>query len=303
MSAARYWGIEAGGTKFICAVADDSGAVIDETRIATTTPAETLGAALTFFAAHHGPQHSCAGLGIAAFGPLDLRRDSPGYGHILATPKPQWSHTDLVTPFAQRFGCTVTLDTDVNAAALAEAHFGAGKGCDDLVYVTVGTGIGGGAVVAGKTLHGASHPEMGHIRVRRHALDTGFAGICPFHGDCLEGLASGPALVARYGIPLEQLPATHEAFTIESYYLAQLAVNAILMLAPQRVVFGGGVMENAALLGGIRRASDDLLKGYAGAASAELETIIVAPALGQRAGITGALVLAGSHKANKVCVY
>lgn len=293
MSAGPYWGIEAGGTKFICAVADRSGALLAETRIPTTTPAQTLDAVLSFFDAQQNAHGTCQGLGVAAFGPLDLRRESPTYGHILATPKPHWSNTDLVTPFERRFGCAVSLDTDVNAAALAEARHGAGQGCEDLVYVTVGTGIGGGAIVAGRTVHGASHPEMGHIRVRRHALDSGFAGTCPFHGDCLEGLASGPALLARYGLPLDKLPPTHEAFTIASYYLAQLAVNALLVLAPQRIVFGGGVMENAAVLAGIREAADALMKDYAGLDRVELARRIVAPALGQRAGIAGALVLAG----------
>jgi fructokinase len=292
MSGGPYWGIEAGGTKFVCAVANGAGAILEETRIATTSPAATLDAVIAFFAAQQAKHGECSGLGIAAFGPLDLHRTSATYGHILGTPKAQWPYTDLVGPFVERFGCAVALDTDVNAAALAEARFGAAQGCGDVVYVTVGTGIGGGVLSGGKTLHGAAHPEMGHIRVQRHALDTDFVGVCPFHGDCLEGLASGPALHARYGTALDKLPPTHDAFTIESHYLGQLAVNAMLMLAPQRTVFGGGVMENAALLAGIRSTTHALLNGYAGADREAIDRTIVAAQLGPRAGITGALLLA-----------
>ena len=194
-----YGAIEAGGTKFVCAAARDVDDTVTETRIPTTTPARTLRDVTEFFAAAAAELGRFDAFGIASFGPVDLNRASPTFGQILATPKPGWSHTDLVTPLAQQFECPVRIDTDVNAAALAEASRGSGDLFGTLVYVTVGTGIGGGAIVNGETLKGLLHPEMGHTRVVRDARDVDFPGICPFHGDCLEGLASGSAIVARYG--------------------------------------------------------------------------------------------------------
>jgi fructokinase len=289
-----YGAVEAGGTKFVCEVTDAGGARRAHARIPTTTPAATLGSVLEFFAAHATATERYAGFGIAAFGPLDTRRGSPTYGHILATPKPGWSHTDLVGPFSRRFGCAVAIDTDVNAAALAEARDGAGRGCALVVYVTVGTGIGGGICVSGGALPMALHPEMGHISVPRHPRDQVFAGVCPFHGACLEGLASGPAIVARFGTTLDQLPVEQGAGEIIGFYLGQLAVTVMLLLSPQRIVFGGGVMSHPALLPEIRRTAAGLLKGYAGmgASSAALEDLLVAPGLGTRSGIAGALALA-----------
>jgi len=288
-------GIEAGGTKFVCAAARDDHEIVADTRIETTTPAATLGAALRFFAsvaADHGP---FGAIGIASFGPLDLRLSSPTYGQILRTPKPAWAAADLVTPFARRFDCPIAIDTDVNAAALAETLQGAARGCRVAVYVTVGTGIGGGIVVDGRTLKGASHPEMGHIRVVRHEHDGAFGGICPFHGDCLEGLASGAAIVARYGAPLDRLPIEHEAVRIVGYYLGQLAATVLLMLSPERVIFGGGVMNSGPLmLAEIRAVAAALLNGYTtlGRDATALAPLIVAPGLRERSGILGALTLA-----------
>jgi fructokinase len=294
-------GIEAGGTKFNCVAARPDGRIVAETRIATTSPRETLGAAESFFAdavAEHG---ALTALGIATFGPVDLRPASPTYGHLLATPKAGWGGADLVAPFARRFGCRVSIDTDVNAAALAEALHGAGRGCGTVVYVTVGTGIGGGIVVDGRTVKGALHPEMGHVRVLRHERDTAFAGVCPFHGDCVEGLASGPAIAARYGVPLERLPADHEAVLVTAHYLGQLAATILLMLSPERVVFGGGVLGSAPLLDALRRSAARFVNGYAGigADAGALERLVVAPALGDRSGIVGALALAAGAEESR----
>jgi fructokinase len=293
--------IEAGGTKFVCAVAQAAGEILAETRIATTQPGTTLGAALDFFAAQAARFGDYAAFGIAAFGPLDLRQGSPAYGRLLETPKPGWSHTDLLAPFTRRFGCPAAIDTDVNAAALGEALHGAGRGCGTVAYVTVGTGIGGGVVIDGRTLKGALHPEMGHIRVPRHPHDLDFAGTCPFHGDCLEGLASGTAIRSRYGAPLDGLPPQHEAFQVAGHYLGQLAVNVLLLLSPERLIFGGGVMRNPALLTEIHNVSAGLLRGYAGMGrSADaLQGLIVTPGLGERSGITGALALALSLRGGK----
>lgn len=288
-----YGAIEAGGTKFVCAVAREPLQLLAETRIATTTPVATLDAALAFFTQQEQVHGRLAGIGIASFGPVDVRKDSPRFGHILDTPKAGWSQTDLVKPFAQRFKCPVSIDTDVNAAALAEARLGAGRDCDTLVYVTVGTGIGGGIFTNGHTHKGSLHPELGHIRVRRHADDMDFKGSCPFHGDCLEGLASGPAILARYGAALDTLPAAHPAFRVIADYLGQLTATLILLLAPQRILFGGGVMQQQALFPLLRDTAAALLNGYAGMGERHwLESAVVAPALGQSAGITGALLLA-----------
>jgi fructokinase len=294
--------IEAGGTKFICAAAYGVSSVVAETRIDTADPAVTLGAVVQFFAgveARLGPFRS---FGLASFGPVDLRRGSPTFGRILATPKRDWSNADLVTPIATRFRCPVVIDTDVNAAALAEALHGAGRNCGTVVYVTVGTGIGAGAVVDGRTLKGLLHPEMGHVRVLRDERDRGFAGICPFHGDCLEGLASGPAILARYGASLDQLPREHEGAQLIGAYLGQLAANVMLTLSAERIVFGGGVMRNDELLRFIREAAARVLNGYpsVGADTASIERIVVAPELGERSGLAGAILLA--ETASSDCV-
>lgn len=287
-------GIEAGGTKFNCVAARPSGLVLAEARIATAAPKDTLDAALSFFARATAEHGALTALGIATFGPVDLHPMSPTYGQLLATPKAGWAGTDLVTPFAQQFGCRVAIDTDVNAAALAEARHGAGRGCGTVVYVTVGTGIGGGIVVNGRTLKGALHPEMGHVRVLRHAHDTEFAGVCPFHGDCVEGLASGPAIAARYGTSLDRLSADHEAVGVTGHYLGQLAATIVLMLSPERVIFGGGVLGSAAVLDSLRRAAARFVNGYAGigTGASALDGVIVPPALGERSGLVGALALA-----------
>lgn len=288
-----YGAIEAGGTKFVCAVARSPQQHLAELRIPTTSPAATLDAVQDFFAVQQQQHGPLAAIGIASFGPVDVRPASPCFGRILATPKLQWSHTDLVGPLQQRFACPVAIDTDVNGAALAEAQLGAGRGCDTLVYVTVGTGIGGGICTQGRTHKGRLHPELGHLRVLRHPDDRDFAGSCPFHGDCLEGLASGPAIVARYGAALDALPPGHPAFTHVSYYLGQLVSTLILTLAPDRILLGGGVMQQAALFQLLRGVAQDLLNDYAGLGDAAwLEQNVCAPALGQDAGITGALLLA-----------
>jgi len=289
-----YGAIEAGGTKFRCAVAYGIDALCAETRIPTAAPAETLAQVLAFFAEAEKAHGRVASLGIASFGPLDLDRASPGWGHLLRTPKAGWAGTDLVAPLRTRFACPIALDTDVNAAALAELRHGAGRGLQSLAYVTVGTGIGGGAVVNSATLAGTLHPEMGHLRVVRDPRDTTFPGTCPFHGDCLEGLACGPAIESRWGAPLDKLPASHEAFAIVGGYLGQLAASIALLLAVDRIVFGGGVMTSASLLPHVRKSASALLNGYLpverlGASMAEY---ISSPGLGERSGLAGALLLA-----------
>ncbi len=282
--------IEAGGTKFVLGIARDPDTILRTARIATTSPQETIAAALDFFTAAQGEWGDFDALGIASFGPVDLDRTSPGWGRIVDTPKPGWSGTDLVGPFARALACPVGFDTDVNGAILAESLWGAAVGADIAVYVTVGTGIGGGALVEERPVHGSRHPEMGHILPRRHPDDHDFAGICPFHGDCLEGLASGPAIAARWGASLSELDADHPAHDIVAHYLAQLVIAQQALLSPRRIVLGGGVLGTPGLIDRVRTEAARLANGYFG--TPDYATLITSPGLDDRAGLLGALALA-----------
>lgn len=294
MAPLRFGAVEAGGTKVLCAVGTGAADLVDVTRIDTTTPDETLGAAVDYFRqwqAHHDPVDA---LGIASFGPLDLDPASAKYGHLTTTPKAGWAGTDIAGVFERGLGLRVAIDTDVNAAALGEWRHGAAPGLDVVAYITVGTGIGGGAVIHGTPLHGLVHPEMGHVRIPHDLGADPFPGVCPYHGDCLEGLASGPALAARWGQPPETLPADHPAWPLEARYLA-LALQAIVCtLSPQRIVLGGGVMAQPTLLSLVRRELVALLGGYVGVSQLgpDVDRYVVAPALGARSGLIGALALA-----------
>lgn len=281
--------IEAGGTKFVCAV----GVGPDDLELGsfpTTSPAATMEAVLGFFRNRPG----LSAIGIGSFGPVDLQRDSPTFGHITATPKPGWRNFDLVGAVSAVLDLPVGFDTDVNAAALSEARWGAAQGLSDFVYLTVGTGIGGGALVNGKLLHGLLHPEMGHIRVPHDCANDPFPGLCPYHGDCLEGLASGPAIQSRWGIPGTELPPGHPAWDLEAHYLALGAANWVSILSPKRIVMGGGVMEQPCLFPLIRLQLQQILNGYIESKllSDRIDEYIVPPHLGNRAGVLGALVLA-----------
>ncbi len=287
-----YGCIEAGGTKFVLGLVDDERTILDSLRLPTEAPDVTIPAALNFFrtaVARHGP---IAAMGIASFGPVEVDRHSPRWGHIAATPKPHWSGVDLAGPFARAFGCPVGFDTDVNGAALAEGLWGAGAGTDIVTYVTIGTGIGGGVMVEGRPVHGLRHPEMGHFAVARHPLDPDFPGNCAFHGTCLEGLASGPAIAARWGASLSDLPADHPAHQIVAFYLGQLVVAQQAMLSPRRIIFGGGVMATPGLLQRVRDAAARQAADYFGVAAADYAALVVPPGLGDQAGLLGALALA-----------
>ncbi len=289
-----YGGIEAGGSHFVCAVGTGPDDLRALRQFPTTSPEETIAQAIGFFqeqAALHG---RLAAVGIGSFGPVCLDRDSPRWGYITSTPKPGWADTDFAGRVQRALGVPVAFDTDVNAAALAEYRWGAGRGLDGLVYLTVGTGIGGGAVVNGELVHGLVHPEMGHIRVPHNGQADDFPGVCPFHGDCLEGLASGPALRQRVGQEPEALPDDHPVWALEARYLALAVATLVCVLSPTRVVLGGGVMERAHLFPEVRRQVRALLGGYV-QSQAVLEGIdgyIVPPALGRRAGVLGAIALA-----------
>ncbi len=293
VSEGRTFGcIEAGGTKFVVGIARGPAEIMRTTRIATAGPAETIASSIAFLRAAAATFGPIASIGIASFGPVGLRHDEPGWGHVLDTPKPGWSGTNMAGPFALAFGCPVGFDTDVNAAVLAEARWGAAAGVDLATYVTVGTGIGGGVLVSGMPIHGARHPEMGHIRVARHAADREFAGICPFHGDCLEGLASGPAIAARWGRTLSELAEHDHAHEIIAFYLAQLAIAQQALLSPQRIVMGGGVLATPGLIDRVRFLAARLAAQYFGTSDEGYAKLIVAPGLGEQAGLLGALALA-----------
>lgn len=295
MSGELYGAIEAGGTKFVCAVGHDSPTFLEKyfESIPTSTPAATFAAIVAFFERMQAEVGPLAAIGIAAFGPIDIDRRSCTWGRLLETPKAGWSGTSLAAPL-EAFDCPIAIDTDVNAAALAEVNYGAGAGVDSLAYVTVGTGIGGGVVIDGRPLKGMLHPEMGHIRVRRDTRDAGFGGTCPFHGDCLEGLASGAALQARWQQPVEVWPEDHVGFDLIGGYLGQLAANIALTISCRRIVFGGGVMSDGRMLPHVRRAACSSLNGYlpVDARAGGFSRFITAPGLGRRAGVIGAMLLA-----------
>lgn len=287
--------IELGGTKTIMAVGDDPLKPLAQTRIATGAGPETLEAVEGFFR-DAAREHSAIGaLGIAAFGPLDLDPDSAGWGHVLGTVKPGWSGVDIAPRLSRALGCPAAIDTDVNAAALAEYRLGAGQGCDPLVYLTVGTGIGGGLAVGGAPVRGLMHPEMGHIAIRRHA-DDDYPGICTYHGDCAEGLASGPSIVARFGCTRSGLPADHPFHAILADYLGQLCAAIVFVVSPRRIVMGGGVMDGSGAHGDVAEAMRRWLGGYVAVPRLRAPDYIAAPRL-EDAGLIGAFLMAQDSRA------
>ncbi len=293
-----WGGIEAGGTKFVCAVGTGPGNLRAKVRFSTTTPEETIGRAIQFFQQHH-KKEPLAAIGIASFGPVDPNPDSPTFGYITTTPKPGWAHTDFAGTIRRALGVPVSFDTDVNGAALGEHRWGAAQGLDTFVYLTIGTGIGGGGMVNGTLIHGLIHPEMGHIRVPHDWASDPYPGCCPYHGDCLEGLAIGPALEGRWGQRAETLPADHPAWPLEAHYLALGLVNFICTLSPQRIIMGGGVMQQQQLFPLMRREVQELLNGYIHAAMIldRIDDYIVQPGLGNLSGVLGAMALAQRESA------
>ena len=288
---AMFGGIEAGGTKFVCIVGSGPDDIRRETRFPTTTPDETIQKAIDFFQEQGEP---LAAVGIAAFGPLDPDLKSPDYGKITTTPKPGWAYADIGGRVSRALGIPLGFDTDVNGAALGEHRWGAARGLDTFVYFTIGTGIGGGGMVGGKLMHGLIHPEMGHIRIPHDLARDPYPGHCPFHGDCWEGLACGPAIESRWGVRGEKLAANHPAWDLEAEYLAQALVNVVCTLSPQRIILGGGVMDQEGLIENVRQKVQKLLNGYIKSAAVleNIDTYIVTPGLGNRAGGLGAIALA-----------
>lgn len=289
-----FGAIEAGGTKFNCAVLDQDFTTVRAVRIPTTTPSETLGAVLEFFDGFcREVATPIQAIGVSCFGPVDLNPESPQYGQITTTPKLAWRNADVVGAL-RPLGVPIAFDTDVNGAAFGEWACGAARGLDTFVYYTIGTGIGGGGMAGGGLLHGLVHPEMGHVILPHDRAHDPFPGCCPTHGDCFEGLASGPAMAQRWGVDPSTLPADHEAWRLEAHYISVAVANTALMLSPQRIILGGGVMQNEWLFPMVRVGVQRFLNGYVQHSRVlhSIEEFIVPPALGDRAGIVGAAALA-----------
>jgi fructokinase len=290
-----YGGIEAGGTKFVCAVGSDPTSILSETTIPTTSPNETIERVIKFFLKVQ-EENAIAAIGLGSFGPLDLDKTSSTFGYVRNTPKSGWANTRIVGDIREALGVPMIFDTDVNIAAFGEATWGSGQDCDPLLYLTVGTGIGGGLIVDGKPFHGLIHPEMGHMRIPHDWKRDPFPGVCIRHGDCLEGLASGPALHQRWGTPGELLPSDHEAWSLEANYLATAVTNLILTISPKRIILGGGVMRHPELLGKVRGRIRELLNDYFEhkLLRDEIAEYVTSPKLGRRSGVLGAIALARS---------
>lgn len=290
-----FGGIEAGGTKFVCIVTDIDRNILAEARFSTTTPDQTMSQVIRFFEQQNSLlPHPITAMGVACFGPIDPEPLSDKFGYITTTPKPGWRDTPIIQPLRDTFRIPVAIDTDVNAAAVGEATWGAAMGIDYFLYLTIGTGIGGGGVVNGRPLHGLIHPEMGHIRLPHDLQRDPYPGFCPFHGDCFEGLAAGPALFGRWGRPGDTIPLDHPAWALEAHYIALALQNLICTLSPRKIILGGGVMQQTHLFPLIRTETLRLLNGYVQSSAIldDIDQYITPPGLGSRAGVMGAVALA-----------
>lgn len=283
--------IEAGGTKFVLCIGDELGNVEQRVSIPTLSPEETMQGIYEFF-----DDKEIDALGVGCFGPIDPDLNSPTYGYITTTPKPGWGNYNIMGALKERYDIPMAFDTDVNGAALGEVYFGAAKGLDSALYLTIGTGIGGGAIVEGKLVHGLLHPEMGHMYLPQRSDDQ-YAGKCPFHGTCFEGLAAGPAIEERWGTKAVNLDVDHPAWDLEAYYIAQALAVYILTISPKKIILGGGVMHQMQLFPMIHKYVQDILAGYVQKDEITTDMIkdyIVSPGLGDNAGVCGALALAKS---------
>lgn len=283
MSESLLAGIDAGGTTFKCIVGSGPDHILAEHRVSVTEPEETMQACVEFFRKAQSRWGSIGSLGIGCFGPIDIKADSPNYGQLLTTPKRAWQGVNVRAFFRQALQLEVLIDTDVNAALLGECTWGAGRGLHSAVYVTVGTGIGVAAKVDEHILHGVQHLEAGHMRITRHR-DDNFSGVCPFHGDCAEGLASAPAIAQRWQCRPEDLSLEHPAWSLQAHYLASLCMNLTLAYSPQKIILGGGVMQREPLLERVRSSVQEQMGDY-------MDTQICAAGLADRAGALGALAL------------
>ncbi len=288
-----YGGIEAGGTKFVCSVASGPDNIVQEVRFPTTTPEETLQRSIQFFEPFVSNRQINA-IGVGCFGPLDLNPKSATFGYITATPKPHWSNTDVRGILQRGLNVAIGFDSDVNVAAFGEYTWGASRGYDPSLYLTIGTGVGGGYLINGKSLIGLLNLEMGHVRIPHNRELDPFQGSCPFHDDCFEGLASGPAIEQRLGVSGATVPESDPFWDIEAEYIASALMNYILTLSPKKIILGGGVMQREFLFAKVRSRVLELLNGYV-ASKSVLETIdqyIVPPGLGNQSGSMGAIAMA-----------
>lgn len=280
----RIGALEAGGTKMVCAVGDENGQILERVSIVTENPDKTMPEILEFFR-----QYTLDAIGIGTFGPVDLDRTSPTYGYITSTPKISWRNFNLLGSMKREFAVPIGLDTDVNASAIGEASYGITRGLDSSIYITVGTGIGVGVILDGKAVHGMQHPEAGHILLVRHPEDN-YTGRCPYHPNCLEGLASGPAIEERFGVKAAELPGDSLAWEIESFYLAQALVDFTLVYSPKRIVLGGGVMHQKQLFPKIREKYREMLNHYLDTPYVkDLNNYIVPYSLDDNQGIMGCI--------------
>lgn len=283
---AIYGSIEAGGTKFVCAVSDEGLNILERVSFPTTTPEETMPLVIDFFKQYEA---TLKAIGIGSFGPIDINKKSETYGFITSTPKLAWQNYDVLGEMKKHFDLPMAFTTDVNAAAYGEYKLGNGKGKESVVYYTIGTGVGGGAIQQGHFIEGFSHPEMGHTLVQPHP-DDNFEGVCPFHGNCLEGMAAGPSIEKRFGVKGQDLPEDHPFWHIEATYIAQCAYNTTLMMSPEVIIFGGGVMHQQHMVDKVHAAFEELMNGYV--KYPNVADYIVTPALGDNAGTLGCLSLA-----------
>lgn len=286
--------IEAGGTKFNCAILDKERNILVQSRIPTTAPNDTIGASIEFFRDQKANGYQFNKLGLACFGPLDLKPDSATWGNITTTPKPGWTNTPIARQLGSALDCQVCIDTDVNAAGLAEYRWGAAQETSVSVYVTIGTGVGLGIVINGKPLHGLIHPEGGHMLIGEIKDNDGNVtqGVCPFHGSCVEGLASGTAMNKIWGQPAETLPDDHKAWDVQARVLAAMCHNILLCYSAEKIVLGGGVMQKPGLLDKVVTYTEQSLAGYLSLPEdTEFKNLITLPGLGDKAGLMGALGL------------
>jgi fructokinase len=288
-----FGGIEAGGTKFVCAVGSEPEDLSEPFRIRTTTPIETIDKIIKYFGKQN-KKRAIEAIGIGSFGPVDLKKESPTYGYITSTPKIKWQNTKFYGKIKEAFNVPVGFDTDVNAAALGEQKWGAAQDVSDFIYITIGTGIGGGGIINGGFLHGLAHPEMGHIFIPHDKKADPYEGKCPFHKNCFEGLASGTAIKDRWGKPGEKLGKNHPAWDLEAKYISLAVINYICTLSPQKVILGGGVMKQKQLLPLIHKRVKSLINNYIRVPEItnNIERYIVLPELGDNAGVLGAIALA-----------
>ena len=285
----KYGALEAGGTKMVCSIGNENCEVLERISIATGNPEDTIPKIVSFFRGRE-----IRALGIGSFGPLDLDKHSHTYGYITSTPKPGWENYPFLPVMSEALDVPAEMDTDVNAAALAEFKMGVAKGLKSCLYVTVGTGIGGGLIIEGRLVHGLVHPELGHMLLRPVEGDPVPNGFCPYHEGCLEGLAAGPSIEKRWGVSAKELQDDHPAWKVESEYLAQMCVNAIVSFSPEKIVLGGGVMHRTHLFPLIRKRTQEMLGGYVRCSmiTERMDEYIVSPGLGDNSGVTGALLLA-----------